>query len=342
MPSKDRPRILIVRLGPIGDAILTTPLACALRRHYPNAFIGWVAGRQASALLRDHPALDCLIELKDDWNHSIPSNAQHRAQLRSHGFQISIDCQGTFFSSLVARISGSKRRIGLSSPCSSTASRLLNNHFVTPVFPHVVDRTLELATPLGIHSPRVEWQLNLSTRARSWATGWRRSIKSSAVTVLNPGGTARSKLWEPSRFAATARYLHDRYGHACVAIWRTSEERLMAEQIVDQSTGAALMAPVTDLQHLGALIETANLYISGDTGPLHLAVALGVPSIGLYGGTNAKVSGPYGQTFIQNAYHGPRTITNDAMKAIDVGQVCTVVDDLIASQTIDCGKRRAA
>ena len=76
MPSKDTPRILIVRKGPIGDAILTLPMVCAIRRHYPGAYIGWVVAKKASALIRNHDALDTLIELDEGWNRS-PRSIRH-------------------------------------------------------------------------------------------------------------------------------------------------------------------------------------------------------------------------------------------------------------------------
>ena len=285
MASKDAPRILISRLGPIGDAILTMPVACALRRKYPHAHIGWVVEKPAARMLRNHESVDALIELPPEWNRSIKNLQSVRQELRKHKFQHTIDCQGGLWSSLLCRFTSAKKRIGFAGSASCVPARLLNNIVVTPVFTHVTDRCLELLTPLGVNAPKIRWNVPLTHQSREWAAGWRRTLRSDKLTVLNPGGTHPAKLWEADRFGTTARYLRDRYDHQCAVIWRTPEEQIMAQRIVDFAKGAAMMVPETDLHHLGALIETADLFISGDTGPLHLAVAVGTPTIGLYGAT---------------------------------------------------------
>jgi ADP-heptose:LPS heptosyltransferase len=185
---------------------------------------------------------------------------------------------------------------------------------------------LELLIPLDIHSPKVQWKLPLSTTARTWANRWRRSIPANRLAVLNPGATWASKAWEADRFGAVARYAADRHGYRSVVVWGTFEERLMAEAIVASSHGTATLAPDTDLHHLGAMIETADLFISGDTGPLHMAVAVGTA-------TRPGDSGPYGQIAIQKTYQeGSRTqrrrADNTAMRSITVADVCEAVDQI--------------
>ena len=212
-------------------------------------------------------------------------------------------------------------------------SRVFNNNLVKPVFRHVTDRSLELLIPLGIHSPKVRWKLPIPESARTWATRWRRSISSPRLAVLNPGGTWDSKLWEPDRFAATARYIRDRYQYRSVAVWGTAKERAVAEKIVELSEGAATLSPDTDLHHLAAMLETADLFVSGDSGPLHMAVAVGTSTIGLYGATKPGDSGPYGQIALQNAYESGsrrhrRSADNAAMREIGVEHVCEAIDEL--------------
>ncbi len=113
----------------------------------------------------------------------------------------------------------------------------------------------------------------------------------------------------------------------------------MAEKIVELSEGAATLAPDTDLHHLAALIETADLFISADTGPLHIAVAVGTSTIGLYGATRPGDSGPYGQVAIQKAYESGtrrhrRAADNSAMRQIGVEHVCEAIDELEAKRRI--------
>ena len=112
----------------------------------------------------------------------------------------------------------------------------------------------------------------------------------------------------------------------------------MAEWIVRHSNGAAVLAPDTSLHQLAALISTSELFISGDTGPLHMAVALGVPTIGLYGSTKPGDSGPYQQIALQNAYESGsrrhrRKADNTAMRQIHVSDVCSAIDRLHQSMS---------
>jgi ADP-heptose:LPS heptosyltransferase len=204
---------------------------------------------------------------------------------------------------------------------------------VKPVFSHLTDRSLELLLPLGVTAPKVQWMLPIPETARNWSLRWRRTVPSTRLAVLNPGATAYSKMWEADRFGATAKYLSQRYGFRSVVVWGNSQERVMAEQIVAHSEGTAVLAPDTDLHHLAALIATSDLFISGDTGPLHLAVAVGTPTIGLYGSTRPGDSGPYGQIALQKAYEGGsrrhrRSADNHAMRQIHVRHVCEAIDEI--------------
>lgn len=339
MPSDASPRILICRMSAIGDAILTTPVACALREQFPNAYIAWVVEKKAAPMIRNHQAVDQVIEFERGWMGSLGGLRAAREELRSHQFDITIDCQGLTKSSLAAWLSGAPKRIGFAGYHGGELSRFLNNTLVKPVFTHLTDRSLELLIPLDIHSPKVRWKLPLPEGARHWARHWRRTIATHSLAVMNPGATWASKLWEPDRFAATARYIHDRYEFQSVIVWGSASERAMAEKIVELSAGAATLAPDTDLHHLAALIETADIFISPDTGPLHISVAVGTSTIGLYGATRPGASGPYGQVAIQKAYESGtrrhrRSADNTAMRQIGVEHVCAAIDELEAKRQL--------
>jgi lipopolysaccharide heptosyltransferase I len=333
MSSDVSPRILICRMSAIGDTILTLPVACALREHFPHAYIAWVVEKKAAPMIRNHQVLDEVIELERGWFTSFRGIRSAREELRGHNFDVSIDCQGLTKSSLAAWLSCAPKRIGFGGNHGGELSRIFNNTAVTPVFTHVTDRSLELLIPLGVHSPKVRWKLPIPEPARSWANRWRTRIPSELMAVLNPGATWASKLWEPDRFAATARYIRDRYNYRSIVVWGSKDEKAMAEKIVELSSGAATLAPDTDLHHLAALIETADLFISADTGPLHLAVATGTSTIGLYGSTRPGDSGPYGQVALQKAYESGtrrhrRNADNSAMRKIGVEHVCEAIDEL--------------
>lgn len=333
------PRVLIVGWGDVGDVVLTLPVACSLRDHYPDAHLGWLVRPEVAALVRGHRAIDDVIEVPRDWFHSLSQMRETRNALRELKFDITIDCHADLFSASACFLSGARRRIGFSSAHSFDVSPWLNNEKVVPVFQHVVDRRLELLTPLQIHHPRVRWDLPIDQQDQNWANHYRSKICSSRLAILNPGATWSSQLWEPDRFAATARYMSDRYGYHSLVIWSTFEERLMAEQIVESSEGIVTLAPDTTLMMASALFQTADLLISGDAGPLHVCVAVGTPTIGLYGATQPSDCGPYNQVALQRQTEPGsrrllRSADNRAMRAIGVEHVCEAIDEIHAADEI--------
>lgn len=328
-----RPNFLISRMSAIGDTILTLPVACALRDHFPDARICWVVENKSAPMVHEHRAIDEVVVLERGWFTSPRRLRNARAQLRQLNIDASFDCQGMTKSALACYLSGAKHRVGYAGKCAREISGWFSNVTVQPVFHHLTDRSLELLTPLGIHSPTIRWDLPVAQQAQAWAKRYRATLSANKIAILNPGATWHSKRWLPERFGAVARYLKDRYDYTSVAVWGTSLDRSMASDIVSSSGGAALMAPETDLQHLAAMIGTADLFISNDTGPLHMAVAVGARTIGLYGATRPGDCGPYGQTAIQMAFESGsarqrRNASNAAMCAIGVEHVCEAIDKI--------------
>lgn len=336
MPIHPSPRILISRMSAIGDAILTLPVACALRDAYPNAFLAWVVEKKAASMVRGHKALDAVIELQRGWFSSPRGILAARRQLRPLGIETALDCQGNTKSALACRLSGAPRRIGYAGWHGGELSRVMNNLLVAVDKPHLTDRSLGLLRPLGIDAPRVRWDLPLSDAARAWAAQWRSTVHAQRIAVINPGGTWNSKLWELDRFAEVACHLQEAHQMQSIVVWGGAMEHQMAVEICEASAGAAVPAPATDLPQLAALIAEADLFISGDTGPLHMAVAVGTPAVGLYGATRPTDSGPYGAPHmaLQRSYHDGsrrtrRAADNTAMRQITVTDVCQAADRLL-------------
>jgi lipopolysaccharide heptosyltransferase I len=332
----DSPCVLVSRMSAIGDTILTLPVACAIRDHYPQAKICWVVEEKSAPMVRNHEAIDSLIVLPRGWFTSLRGLREAREQLRALRCDVAIDCQGMTKSALACFLSGAKQRIGYVGKHARELSGWFSNVAVEPVFHHLTDRSLELLTPLGIHAPAVRWELPIAEPARHWARRYRNTFPAERIAIMNPGATWHSKRWLPERFGETAAYLRKHYGYTSLAVWGTSLDRAMASDIVATSGGTAVLAAETDLQHLAALIETADLFISNDTGPLHMSVAVGTPTIGLYGATKPGDSGPYGQTAIQKNYQSGssrqrRNASNAAMCAIEVKDVCDAIDQLHSS-----------
>jgi ADP-heptose:LPS heptosyltransferase len=166
---------------------------------------------------------------------------------------------------------------------------------------------------------------------------WLDSLKLTlAPAIINPGAGWPSKIWPEDRFAAVARRLHDDHAIRSLVVWGGSAEQAAAERIVAAAPRATVLAPKTSLQDLGALCRLTRLFISGDTGPLHLAAAVGTPCVGLFGPVPADRNGPYGPGHttveppadMRPAWENRKTDTQ-AMLGIDVDRVVAACGRLL-------------
>jgi heptosyltransferase I len=337
MPESKTDRILIVRLSAIGDVLHGLPVLCALRRALPEAHLAWVVEGRGAELLAGHPALDELIVVRKGWLK------RPRAALdlwrRLHGrFDVTIDVQGLTKSALAARLSGARRRIGFAAPQGRELSPWLNNECVRPARTHVIDRNLELLAPLGIQSQVACFDLPERQADAEFA---RRVVAEQAsggpFALINPGAGWPSKVWSPERFGAVAVRLGRARGLPSLVVWAGSEERAWAEQIAAAGSPWATAAPATTLCQLAALARRAALVISSDTGPLHLAAAVGTPCVGLFGPMPAERNGPYGPGHIAlqvicltGSSRSRRTAGNESMLAITVEQVAAACDEILS------------
>lgn len=333
MDANASPRILISRLSAVGDCILTMPLACAIRRNFPRAFIGWVVQPGAAPLLEGHPCVDRLIVVAKGWLKSPPELMRLRRDLRELNFDIALDPQSLSRSAIAAWLSGAPHRIGLARPQGRELAPLLNNQTVSPRTVHVATRQLELLRPLGVDDREVRFELPIRREAAERVkTLIEKSHLQNGFAAINPGAGWDSRLWPAERFGRVARYLGEMRQLPSLAVWSGGRERAWAETIVAHAGGHAVMAPETTLLELAAIAAAARLFVSSDTGPMHLAAAVGTPCVSLHGPTRPEVSGPFGpqhqtvQAFYQDGSGRQRRGSdNRAMLAIsveDVGRAC--------------------
>jgi len=324
-------------MSAIGDTVLTLPVACALRARFPDAFIGWAVEEKSSAMVVGHPCVDKVFQLSRGWFTSRKKRRALRDELRACKFAVSVDCQGNTKSALACWMSGAKYRIGCRGQYGTEFSPYLNNILISPRHTHLTDRSVELLTPLGIHRPAIDWQLPSDKIAEQSAAQILTELRiTEPFAIINPGATWDSKLWEMDRFADVARHLGQRHELKTLVIWGGQQERTFANQIVAGSAGHAILAPRTSLQELVAVLRRGVILVSSDTGPLHMSVAVGTPSIGLYGATRPADCGPYGEPHmgIQVRFHGGsrrqrRRADNSAMREITTERVCYECDQLL-------------
>jgi heptosyltransferase-1 len=330
-------RVLIVKLSAIGDVLHTVPTAVALRRALPESEIAWAVEGRAGDLLQGHPAVDRVIGLPRRWLTSASHVLDIRKTLHEFHADVSIDAQGLLKSSVLSWLSGAGMRIGYAAPEAREGASLFYTHRVLPTAAHVVDRHLELLAPLGITPGTPRFGMPRPAEERRTVENWWKTLAlPDAPAVINPGAGWMSKLWPPERFASVARNLGRRHGLVSLVVWGGPSEREAAEKIVAASQGDAVLAPSTTLAELAEVIARARVFLSSDTGPLHLAAAIGTPCVGLFGPVPASRNGPYGPQHItveppaelRPAWKDRKRDTH-SMLAIDADRVTAAVSQLI-------------
>ena len=340
-------RLLIVRLGALGDVVHAIPVAAALRRAFPQARIDWLVSAKHREILDLVPVIDRRLVINDRGGASGGASlAAAVGELRRGRYDVAIDLQGLIKSALLARASGAPRVLGFSSRYArERAARLFYTEAHDPgrgglydprETRHVVDINLGVLTLVGITSARAEFPIDAppseAARAARERTGGR-------YALLNPGAAWPNKRWPAERLAAVAIDLRERHGLSSVVLWGPGEEALAAG-VAAGAQGAATAAPPTTIADLVALARGAALLVSGDTGPTHIAAAVGTPIVGLYGPTRPARNGPLSPldvTVSRDAVcqcHHLRRCRLDRMCLldIDVPEVIAAVDRRLAAE----------
>jgi heptosyltransferase I len=296
----------IVKLSALGDVVHALPVAVTLRAHRPHARITWVVEAREAAVLRNHPAIDSVVCVDTRrWRRARAPRTlvgvaadvgDVRRQLRAAALDVAVDLQGLMKSGVITGATGAPVRIGFARRCCrEPLSALFTNRHVSPAAhaTHIVDQYLSLLAPLGIATPRPEFLIPTDVAAESRADEFLAASglkPPDRIVLLNPGAGRTEKRWAMERYAELARRLRED-GAGVVVVWGPGE-REMAESI---AAAGAILAPPTDVAELTALLRRASVVVGSDTGPLHLAAAVGTPCVGLYGPTRAERNGPYGR-----------------------------------------------
>lgn len=284
------PRFLILRLGSLGDIVHTCPAVAGLRESFPRAEIIWLVDDRWR-LLVDRSSL-----ATDIWNADTRAWSSVRRALdriRCSDWEAAIDFQGLWKTALFGFLGGVKRRIGFaSSTIREFGVPLLYSERVRARTTHIADQNGELALRAGARRGTAPFSLRVAEDEQArWAEELHRNRLDRYVAIC-PGGGWRSKCWPADRYGEVCRRLRDVLGLRCVVNFGPGEEDLA--QAVRQSSGDS--DPLLDCSSLGplmAMLKRADLVIGGDTGPLHLAIALGARAVALHGPTDPARNGPY-------------------------------------------------
>jgi ADP-heptose:LPS heptosyltransferase len=257
-------------------------------------------------------------------------------QLRAVRYDAALDLQGLIKSAALARASGAAQTIGLTrSHLREGAARLF---YTTAVdaghVRHVIFKNLALLQPLGIRQPEVRFPLAVPDTA---AAGELSDRSSGQYALLNPGAAWPNKRWPPERFGAVAAALRESRGLSSFVLWGPGEQPL-AEAVVAASHGAAQLAPPTAMTDLFAMAKGARVVVSGDTGPLHIAAAVGTPVVALFGPTFPDRNGPWSADDIVLS----RVHTCECLYERRCRRATPCIDGIATSEVVDAVMRRIA
>lgn len=297
-------RLLVLRLSALGDVIHTIPAVAGLR----DARVQWVVEAPYRELVEIVAGVEAIPVRYKKWGKSLlASRGDMAAAVRAmRGANVSIDFQGLVKSAALGVLAGAKSRVGFDRHAIREKPALLftNRKVHVDTTKHVIEQNLELA-----QSATASWEP---------ATGnWQRFPQNTGLDaftgkiVFLPGAGKPNKLWPIERFRELARHV----GSDALAVWGPGERELA------EATGARV-APPTNLRELAFILQQARVVIGGDTGPLHLAAALGTEVIGLYGPTDPRRNGPYGQL----DHCVDRYRTTKWMASITVEEVMTILE----------------
>jgi lipopolysaccharide heptosyltransferase I len=288
-------RFLIVRLGSLGDVLHALPAVHTLRAAHPAAKIDWVIESRWRALLDGNPDINDVLELdRASWSRL---RATVR-KLRAAGYTAAIDLQGLYKSAVLARLSGARQRIGFDRRYArESGAALFYSERIVPRGRHVIEHNLSLAAAAGaerIALDAARFPLSANPQAAEEIRQQLRARGVGEYFVMSPGGGWGSKCWPAERYGQLHRRLLEAPAFAGlrgVVNFGPGEQELAETARRAAGQPEPVVMPLA-LPQLVALIRGARFFVGGDTGPLHLAVALGIPVVALFGPTDPARNGP--------------------------------------------------
>jgi heptosyltransferase I len=278
-------------MSALGDVTLGLPVATALKRARPDVRVVWVAQRGPDALVSPHAAVDVVVPF--DRHGGWRAYADVRRRLAAEPVDVVLDLQVALKAGVVTALWPSPVKWGVDRARARDANWLFTNRHLAPKpRAHMADLFLEFPRALGVDPEPLDYGLHPTDDALAWHT--RTLGRSDNDVVLVLASSAAHKNWFPDRWAAVAQHLVRARGCRVVLAGGTSAVEQETARYIQLATGDGVVSALgSGIANLLAVLERAALVIAPDTGPLHMAVALGRPVIGLYGSTNPKWVGPY-------------------------------------------------
>ena len=291
-----RKRILIINVNWLGDVIFSSPFIRAIREAYPDSYIACVTPPRCRDILTANSRLNELIVLDENGaERSFLGKMKFALKLRGEKFDTAFILHRSFTRALMTVLAGIKERVGYD---TKRRGILLTKRVVLPSGNiHKVEYFLKLADAVGSDTSKKDYEFFITEQDRVRAG---RILKTAGVdysdriVILNPGGNWNPKRWPTDRFSQAADALIEKYGIKVVITGAEKDEILADEIFRGMKNKAISICGKTNIRELAAVLERAKLVISGDSGPMHIAVSVRTNVIALFGPTSTEITGPYG------------------------------------------------
>jgi heptosyltransferase-1 len=328
------PRFLVLRLGSLGDIVHTFPAVAALRESFPRAEIIWLTHPRWVDLVSSS---SLATEIWPVDSRDLASVRATIARIRSQRWEAAIDYQGLWKSATLPFFGGVGKRVGFSSETvREFGVPILYTDRVQCRTTHIADQNGELSLQAGAAIPVGEVNLQVRDADKQRVCADLAAAGMDQYIVLSPGGGWRSKCWPPERFGQLAQKIREDLKMRCVINYGPGEESLVAA-VQAASGNSQPIAYDGDLGPLMALLRGALCIVGGDTGPLHLAIALGTRPVAIFGPTNPARNGPYPPQPVvlrdpnTSTTHKREKVTNPSLLKITVDQVLEAVKSLLGT-----------
>jgi len=346
-PQGDQ-RILLIKLTSLGDVIHALPVASRLKTSFPRIKLFWVVEDRCAPILEAHPLLEGVVVYprkkiqallaRKAWGEAWRELGRLRRVLRDLRIDWSIDLQGLAKSGLMALLAGAPQRLG----CSGLKEF---SYWISRPVPegeglHAVDRNLKVAEFLGCPPGPPDFRIGLRSEERAWADDFLRTQglrEGEKIIGLQVGASLPQKCWPLNQWGSLLERL-SRWEDVQVVLLGDAQDRQRFQgQVPIPGRGIIDGLGRLSLRHLAAVMERCRLVVGADTGPLHLAVALGVPVVGLYGPDDPRFTGPYGKgnrilykkLQCSPCYNNPTCQGRfDCLQAIEATEVFEAIRDL--------------
>ncbi|MBU3958970.1 MAG: lipopolysaccharide heptosyltransferase II [Candidatus Omnitrophica bacterium] len=336
-------RILIVRTDRIGDVLLSTPVIKALRQEYPCALIAMMVGPYAREIIEGNSYLDEVIIYDKNGKHkSWYGTLKFAHQLKKKRFDLALILHPANRVHLVTFFAGIQQRIGYNRKFGFLLTDKVK-HTKQSGRKHELEYNLDLVRYLGIQPADKELFMPIRPESEEWLDqlfAQKGINKSDKLLAIHPGASCISKVWPPKRFAEAADRLIEKYGFKVLIIAGSSDEIKASQVLKDMHQPAVNLAARTSVSQLASVLKRCSLFISNDSGPVHIASSVGVPVISIFGRNQRGLSparwGPSGKNgrFLHKEVGCIKCLAHNCVKEFLCLKAITVEDVLRAADSI--------